>query len=542
MASASPPGRPAPSTEVVILCPGCKKPNQRRVDNLARARFCQHCRHDVVLNNDGPRYYITRVIKEGGQGAVYEAIDDNLHIYAVKEMLDRFDDPKERDEAIERFEAEAKMLQRIRHPRVPRVYADFKDEGKLYLVMEFVRGEDLEDILKREGKVSEAQALTWMDQICDVIELLHGLNPPIIFRDMKPSNVMIERSTGGVKLIDFGIARVFQPTQRGTQIGTPGYAPPEQYQGIASFESDVYALGATLHHLLTGRDPREHMPFSFPAVRDLNPAISEQTSAAITKALQKIAADRFPSVAAFRAALRPQPVAQPRPNATIQLPSQAVPSNAAQQPVRPTQPPPAPSVPTKPAVQPAPQPKAAQQPSPPPAVAARPATQAQPVQGNLTSRPAQPASPPPAAPQQPTQQPKQQPQRQPWRIPVGGILFSLVAIVLIAATILFLPGISDRIGNVVPQIIPTSIPTAQRLTQRTFTANDLEVVVPSGGDVRAAFTEAFLSRAREQFGANTTTNPNAPPGYVGGEPTAIGDEAGGTRYRASMQGFVLVPQ
>src|SRR5690349_7176590 len=98
-----------PMAEVNVLCPNCRKPNSRTTENFRRARFCQHCGHDVVLNNDGPRYYIVRVIKEGGQGAVYEAIDDTQRIYAVKEMIDRFVDPKERDEAITRFEAEAKM-------------------------------------------------------------------------------------------------------------------------------------------------------------------------------------------------------------------------------------------------------------------------------------------------------------------------------------------------------------------------------------------------------------------------------------------------
>ena len=123
-----------------ILCPRCHKPN------LRRARFCQHCGHDIVLNNDGPCYYITRVIKEGGQGAVFETIDDNGRVYAVKEMLDRFTDQKERAEAIARFEAEAKLLERLSHPCIPRVYTNFKDEGRHYLAMDFVQGEDLEEV------------------------------------------------------------------------------------------------------------------------------------------------------------------------------------------------------------------------------------------------------------------------------------------------------------------------------------------------------------------------------------------------------------
>ncbi|PMP84581.1 MAG: protein kinase, partial [Roseiflexus castenholzii] len=282
-----------------ILCPKCHKPN------LRRARFCQHCGHDVILNNAGPRYYITRVIKEGGQGAVFEAIGDDGRTYAIKQMLDRFTDPRERDEAIARFEAEAKILERLRHPRIPRVYADFKDEGYHYLAMDFVRGSDLEDIIRRERFIPEERALRWADQICDVLEYLHQQKPPIIFRDIKPSNIMIEPD-GNVKLIDFGIVKALQPSQRGTQIGTPGYAPPEQYQGIATPESDIFSLGATLHHMLTGRDPRDEPPFSFPPVYALRPNVSKRTSDAIMKALKMKPEERYRSVAEFRRALLPE--------------------------------------------------------------------------------------------------------------------------------------------------------------------------------------------------------------------------------------------
>ena len=153
MASVTPPmTRDSMSAVQQILCPFCHKPN------LRRANFCQHCGRDVVLNNDGPRYYITRVIKEGGQGAVYETIDDSGKVYAVKEMLDRFTDPKEHAEALARFEAEAEMLRRLTHPRIPRVYTDFKDEGRQYLAMDFVRGEDVEELIRHRGALPEKRA------------------------------------------------------------------------------------------------------------------------------------------------------------------------------------------------------------------------------------------------------------------------------------------------------------------------------------------------------------------------------------------------
>ncbi len=290
-----------------ILCPRCHK------QNLRRARFCQHCGHDMVLNNNVPnderRYVITRVIKQGGQGAIYEGLDETGKRYAIKEMRDTFTDPRERAEAIASFNAEAEVLQRLNHPRIPQVYSHFRDEGRHYLTMEFVAGEDLDEIITRVGRIEEPQVLIWAAQICDVLDHLHSRG--LVYRDMKPSNVMIERESGGVKLIDFGITHLFEPSKRSAQIGTPGYAPPEQYQGIATPQSDIYALGATLHHLLSGRDPVEQLPFSFPPVRSLAPLVSRRTNVALERALQKVPRDRFNTVREFWTALDPAPLLQP---------------------------------------------------------------------------------------------------------------------------------------------------------------------------------------------------------------------------------------
>jgi serine/threonine-protein kinase len=140
-------------------------------------------------------------------------------------------------------------------------------------------------------------------QICDVLAYLHGKG--IIYRDMKPSNVMIDSSDGKIKLVDFGIAKIFKPTERGTQIGTPGYAPPEQYQGLATPVSDIYALAATLHHLLTGRDPTEQPPFSFPPARDVTISVSRRTSDVLERALKQNMQDRIQTISEFRSLLRP---------------------------------------------------------------------------------------------------------------------------------------------------------------------------------------------------------------------------------------------
>ncbi|MEM8530176.1 MAG: protein kinase [Chloroflexota bacterium] len=269
----------------------------------------------MILNNDGPRYYITRVLKTGGQGAVYETIDDKGDVYAVKELIDRSVDPRERAEAITRFEHEAEILEHLNHPQIPRVHTSFKDEGRYYLAMDFVHGEDLEQLLDREKIMPEDEVFVLAEKICDVLEYLHASG--LIYRDMKPSNVMVDRQRNNVKIVDFGITKVLQRSHEHGDYGTPGYAPPEQYQGLTTVESDIYALGATLHHALTGRDPRGEKPFTFPPVRELKPHISPRTAGAIDQALQWQPEDRYRSVVAFRRALladlTPKPQSQPEP-------------------------------------------------------------------------------------------------------------------------------------------------------------------------------------------------------------------------------------
>jgi len=502
MASAAPPTTRTPMAEAQqILCPNCHKPN------LRRAKFCQHCAHDMVLNNDGPRYYITRVIKSGGQGSVFETIGDDGKVYAVKEMIDNFTNPKDRTEAIDRFEAEAKMLRRLSHARIPKVYADFKDEGRQYLAMDFVRGEDLEEIVhKHPGGLPEPQVLEWADEICDVLDYLHNHKPePIIFRDMKPSNVMIE-SDGKVKLIDFGIAKVFQRAERGTQIGTPGYAPPEQYQGLATVESDIYALAATLHHILTGRDPRDEPPFSFPPVYGLKPTISRRTSEALQKALQMNPDDRFQSIAEFRAALRPLPPPQVRVSQQTTVLT--------------------------------PQPQVA---APPAATPARPPVAAAPQAGNQPAVQARPAAPaaPIAAPA-----PQAQPRRRGGFF--RGLLVLLLVLGLIGATLVFaFPSIADQ---VLPGVISAPQSTAAPaqtiyVPAGTFTLQDQEIIVPAGKEVLEAYQEAFIQLARQdpKYGPKAIVSPNAPPAFVG-TPERISQDSQGTRYRATMQGLVYVPK
>lgn len=256
------------------------------------------------------RYLIQEVIGIGGMGSVYRARDlhfpNVVKLVAVKEMINQAPDPLVRQTIVQNFEREANILATLSHPSIPRIYDYFTLDNRSYLVLEFINGKDLEVILSQtEGFLPEEQILAWAIQLCDVLAFLHNHKPdPIIFRDMKPSNVMINQYNH-IMLVDFGIAKSFQTGQKGTMIGTEGYSPPEQYRGEATTRADIYALGATLHHLLTKRDPRLEPPFSFAErpIRKINPNVSLELETVVNTALQYNAEDRFGSIDDFKEAL-----------------------------------------------------------------------------------------------------------------------------------------------------------------------------------------------------------------------------------------------
>jgi outer membrane protein assembly factor BamB/tRNA A-37 threonylcarbamoyl transferase component Bud32 len=256
------------------------------------------------------RYLIQEVIGVGGMGSVYRARDlhfpNVVKLVAVKEMINQAPDPLVRQTIVQNFEREANILATLSHPSIPRIYDYFTLDNRSYLVEEFVNGRDLEVVLaQNEGFLPEEQVLAWAIELCEVLGFLHSHKPdPIIFRDMKPSNVMINQHNH-IILVDFGIAKPFQVGQKGTMIGTEGYSPPEQYRGEASTSADIYALGATMHHLLTKRDPRLEPPFSFGErpIRKINPAISVELETVVNTALQYNPEDRFKSIQDFKESL-----------------------------------------------------------------------------------------------------------------------------------------------------------------------------------------------------------------------------------------------
>lgn len=261
--------------------------------------------HTVVQD----RYEILGVHGVGGMGAVYRARDLRFSavtkVVAVKEITNSAPDARLRRISIQNFEREANILASLSHPAIPKIFDYFSAGARSYLIMEFVEGQNLDWLMEeRKQPFGQEEVIDWGLQICDVLAYLHNHKPPVVFRDIKPGNLILKPS-GQLMVIDFGIARVFEHGERGTMIGTEGYSPPEQYRGVAEPRGDLYALGATMHHMLTASDPRLEPPFTFHErpVRLLNPAVSPELEAIIDKALAYDLQERYGSAVEMATAL-----------------------------------------------------------------------------------------------------------------------------------------------------------------------------------------------------------------------------------------------
>ncbi|HEX7737794.1 MAG TPA: serine/threonine-protein kinase [Ktedonobacteraceae bacterium] len=267
-----------------LFCDHCGGGNQ------AQATYCRFCgrvlhagRSALYHTETGylllgvllkQRYRIMAALGQGGMGAVYQAEDTQLgnRQVALKEMGQSGLSPQERHTAAEAFRQEAVMLARLNHPGLPSIFDHFEENGRWYLVMSFIEGETLDAYLSRShgGRLPVGEAAQIGMSLCTVLSYLHNQHPPIIFRDLKPANIM-RTPDGNLYLIDFGIARHFKPgqTKDTAYYGSMGYAPPEQYgKAQTTPRSDIYSLGVILHQLLSGHDPAT-TPFRFPTLSAL---------------------------------------------------------------------------------------------------------------------------------------------------------------------------------------------------------------------------------------------------------------------------------
>ncbi len=249
----------------------------------------------IVIAN---RYQVVQPLGEGGMKAVYLAEDLRFAARrcALAVMVDNFTSEEARRQAVLSFQREADVLAQLDHPAIPRVSDRFSEQDHHYFVMDYVAGQTLEAALAAAGgRLGPAQVINLGLQLCDALDYLHSRIPPVVYRDLKPANIILTPE-GRVKLVDFGIARHF--TSQGTTIGTIGYAAPEQYQGQCEPRSDIYALAATLYHLLSGRDPAR-FPFDFPRLSAVLPGCAPQLEQLLGEALKREPDQRPPSAREF---------------------------------------------------------------------------------------------------------------------------------------------------------------------------------------------------------------------------------------------------
>ena len=309
-------------------CPYCK------ADNPDGVRFCSSCGKPLNTMTPAPlatggngggsisgnsrslspgsrlqggRYVIKKGLGQGGMGAALLATDNRLDskLVVIKELVSENTDPNRVQDDVRNFKREVATLAHIDHPLVPNVTDHFQEGPRYFMVQEYVEGETLEERIDRlNAPMRERNVLVCASEILDVLDYLAQQTPPVVHRDIKPANIIIGSKDRRSHLVDFGIARAEEAKnaqrKQTSALGTPGYAPPEQYQGNADPRSDLYALAATLHHLLTNRDPRNYAPFIYPPARDLNPQLSPEIEGVLTRALNNDINQRYQSAAAMK--------------------------------------------------------------------------------------------------------------------------------------------------------------------------------------------------------------------------------------------------
>jgi serine/threonine protein kinase len=337
----------------ILSCGNCGAANQ------SQAAYCRSCGHSLqavkpTIYNSATgrllanillkqRYLIIASAGKGGMGAVYKVEDTQLgnRQVALKEMSQSGLNPQEQKEAADAFRQEALMLARLQHPNLPNIFDHFEENGRWYLVMSFIEGETLADYLShaQSGKLPLDEALQIGMQLSTVLDYLHNRQPAVIFRDLKPANIM-RMPDGHIYLIDFGIARHFKPGQAKdtAYYGSMGYAPPEQYgKAQTTPRSDIYSLGVVLYQLFSGHDPST-TPFRFPPLQSQITTIPAELATLITQMLELDEDKRPPSILSVKQKLQNIAVPPPPKVSPAGVPSVSPPNSNPPAPLPPTQP------------------------------------------------------------------------------------------------------------------------------------------------------------------------------------------------------------
>ena len=252
------------------------------------------------------RYRVLKLLGQGGFFKTYLVLDEKSNKqWAIKVC----------DKAHKNYSStlrntilqEPHMMMKFNHPAIPRVIDIIEDENKICIIREFVEGQPLDTLVKNNGTIKQEVVVDWAKQLCDALGYLHKQKPSYIYRDMKPANVIL-RPDGNVQIIDFGITMVYDPSkQDDTIIGTRGYAAPEQYVGKSDCRTDIFALGMTMHYLLTGVDPNTP-PYETKPIREINPQLSDRLEAIITRCINPNPDERFQSCDELMVALDGGPI------------------------------------------------------------------------------------------------------------------------------------------------------------------------------------------------------------------------------------------
>lgn len=250
------------------------------------------------------KYKILSKVGQGGMSVVYMAINEKANkTWAVKEV--RKDGVLDFEAVKQGLVAETDILKKLSHPNLPSIIDVIDNDDSFIIIMDHIQGNSLNKALKEYGAQPQEYVIEWAKQLCDVLGYLHSRKPPIIYRDMKPSNIML-KPDGNVTLIDFGTAREFKEKNLAdtTCLGTVGYAAPEQFGGMGQTDArtDIYCLGATLYHLVTGCNPSEP-PYEMKPIREINPSLSSGLERIILKCTQRNPEDRYQSAAELMYAL-----------------------------------------------------------------------------------------------------------------------------------------------------------------------------------------------------------------------------------------------